>query len=330
MSGGRSKPKWVSLPLLLLATAAAPFVSHSVANAEPAHAATIELSPVVRVSSVDEDTNDGSIEFVIWSNDVDSGALFSNGDVDRRIALEFEVPSGVRIDRALLRFVVRNPEGVRQVKLHGYRTEGGGSTRPGPAEERQLGYAIVKSVGSSPLAFDVTTFVNDLLLRGETRAGFIIHEQFSGGPSLARMVIPPTSTPVLGVDYTPLTPMWLHGTAPPGSFIIVFVGGRPCGGAWAEPTAGLWARAISLSEQCAPRLGEAVAFSLNGAPARSSIEPAWAPGASSRIALSPSTHLMLSPHLELPDPIPFRDGWWSGCADLNCGPRRPERRALPS
>lgn len=82
-------------------------------------------------------------------------------------------------------------------------------------------------------------------------------------------------------------PMWVFGTAPPGSLIVIFVGGRFCASELADSVVGIWGSEIGPEDPCDPQLAESLTFSVNGSFATGSPALRWAPGANSETSLAP-------------------------------------------
>lgn len=276
--------------LLATCTAAALVLGLLEATPRGAHALPVlvsaDLAPSVRASAADEDPRDGTFDTVFPWRHANGGVIVDSAVTERRVALEFELPDSVMIGSAQLRFVVAVYERPRQIEIHSYA--GDGVSKPRDFTEDELvGVANIDSEGASPLTVDVTAMVGALVQHGETHAGFNLREHRADARSSSFMKVPPTSTPVLSIEYIPVAPMpmWIHGTAAPGSFIIVFVGDRACGGTRAEATLGLWIREVGSTSPCAPRPGEPLGFSVNGVRAPVSAALVWAPGVTEAVTL---------------------------------------------
>lgn len=81
--------------------------------------------------------------------------------------------------------------------------------------------------------------------------------------------------------------MFVFGTAPPGSFVAVYVGNRFCEMTRADSFVGSWARDIGPEDPCDPKLGEPIVFAIDGALAHASAALVWAPNATGSVTLTP-------------------------------------------
>ena len=127
------------------------------------------------------------------------------------------------------------------------------------------------------------------LVAGPGEQSWVRDEYLSTERPPARVAAPsqPAPAPHPAIPPRDQSQMFVFGTAPPGSFVAVYVGNRFCEAALADPVVGLWGTDIGPGDLCDPRLGEPFVFAIDGSLAHASAALTWAPSATAEVALTP-------------------------------------------
>ncbi len=163
--------------------------------------AAITLPFAAEATAVDDGPQDGVFDAFAPLN---LGSVVNNGWTSFRTAIEFDLralPAGAIINSASFNATLYNPEGTRQIALHGYAGDG---------TVHLSGFALGGLVGTQPvgptptaLSFDVTGFLAGLQNSGAAFAGFNIREDLANEFNYRVMFLGqgPSDAPALSVDY---------------------------------------------------------------------------------------------------------------------------------
>jgi hypothetical protein len=170
----------------------------------PAVADVISVSFVSVATGVDDGPQDGAFDSITAPG---LGCVNNNGYTSFRTAFEFSLsalPAGATINTATLTVSLSNFEGQRAVEVHGYA--GDGTVQLADfAVDGLVGSASVDPSGTQLVNFDVTSFVADLVVRGETFAGFDVREEPANGSNFIVMWLDGVASgflPLLSIAYS--------------------------------------------------------------------------------------------------------------------------------